>query len=150
PARRRRGGPGGRTRVTALGMLMGAMLPKVDLPADVSRTKTAVAPATATATVNFNSDGTITNDVGAFIANWIYPNYAGIGALYDVKFAKSSGSALSSGPADDTYVQMNVQRSFTNQAASSVRQTIGTWSVSLTGAGSAIDTATGTIRADSS
>ena len=122
-----------------------------DLPADVSASKGAAAPTTATATVNFNSDGTITNHAGASLGSWYAPTTAGIGSSYDIKYHVTAGSTLSSGAAaDNTYIQMSSTRAFSNSASSSTRSSTVTWSLSLTGAGSAIDTATGTILADSS
>lgn len=120
------------------------------LPDDVSRTVIVAAPATATATVTFNRDGRILNDVGASLGNWINPRYSTVGDNYDVKYDYVSGNTLSSeASADGSWIAMSSNRSYTNSISGGSRSTTLTWSIRKTGTGSALDTATGTITADS-
>ena len=122
----------------------------VNLPADVSASKVTVAPATVTATVNFNRDGTITDHNGTSKGNWISPRHSTVGDGYDIKYDYGSGDTLSSGAAaSGTYIAMTSNRAFSNSASSAIRTTTLTWSIRLTGTGSALDTATGTITAES-
>src|SRR5262245_25585462 len=90
----------------------------VNMPAAVSRSKNVGAPTSVTAGINFNRDGTITNDVGGSIGDWVSPRHATIGDLYDVKYDYGSGDALSSGAAaSGTWIQMSANRTFENTAA---------------------------------
>ena len=122
----------------------------VNMPVDVSATRTTVTPADATATVSFNRNGTITNHAGAGLGDWVSPISASVGDGYDVKYDFVSGDTLSSGAAaSGTYIAMTANRAFSNtQTVVGIRATVLTWSIRATGGGAALDTATGTITAE--
>lgn len=105
----------------------------------------------ATASITFGRDGTIKDQDGASLGNWISPRSSTVGDGYDVKGAKTSGDALTSGPANDTYAQMSSSQTFTltNATVSTVKVWTGTFSIRAHGATTALDAQTGcTITAE--
>ncbi len=126
----------------------------VNLPTDVNAFKTTLTPTNATASVNFNSDGTITNQDGGSLGTYTGGIVSsGIGASYKIKFDRSGGSSdLSSYPAgasDNVYTtDISSTRTFTNtQTVVGVRNSTGTWTCALLDE-SKSDTAAGEINAE--
>lgn len=110
----------------ALAMLLGAALvPTVALPANITATHSVSSPSSASASITIKRDGTWTA-TGGGSGTWVTPNHATIGDDYDVKFDYTSGSPDVAAAADNTYVQLNANRTWTeNQSGTGTDLTSG-------------------------
>lgn len=124
--------------LSIIAQLVGAV---VRLPATVAATKFVTAPGSITAGIVFKRNGTIENQDGTNLGFWVRPAYATVGDNFDVKHTRTAGSAFSSAAgADDTYVNMNADRTWSNTKSTTegAQTTTGTWSVRRKGVGSAL------------
>lgn len=106
-----------------------------------------------TASITFKRDGTIVDQDSASLGAWITPRYATVGDSFYVKGTKTSGSNLTSGPTNDTYVALSSDQSFAITDLVANGASVG-WggSFSVSGDGTnAVSTGTGaSITADRS
>lgn len=129
-------------------MWLGAPLGKaytVSIPAAIDAEATEIDPTIAQASITFNRNGTYLTSEG-FGGDWVSPKFAEVGDLFDIKYDYSGGTPT--GPADNTYVQLNVNRTWTiSQIGLGSSSCTGTISISRTGLASALDSCSTTLTA---
>jgi len=126
-------------------------LPGSGVSADITDVYDGVLVISASASITFERSGEITvadDDGTNVVGYWCSKPSSTVGDGFYVKF-DYSGSALASGPADNTYVQLNTDRTWTltQSGGAGSKSTSGAFYVALDGSGTGAQSCSGSLAA---